>query len=148
MPHTAIKTKITDFISQNVRGLKSKVKTKELCNQINNHHIFAACIQETWLNGDSIVEHDNCTFIQHGIDPSVDKSKRGKEGVAIVLSHDATKAWNASGRTVFNNFGSRILAVRLNCQDARNKNVSVYLVTAYAPIGVAKDTVWREFLII
>ena len=57
------------------------------------------------------------------------------------MSHEATNAWNASGRTVFNNFGSRILAVRLICQDVKGKNVSIYLISAYAPVGVANDTV-------
>jgi len=33
------------------------------------------------------------------------------------LSNDATKAWNATGQSVFNDFGSRILVVRLMCQD-------------------------------
>jgi len=44
------------------------------------------------------VECDNCTLIHHGLDPNLDKSKRGREGVAIVLSNDATKAWNATGQ--------------------------------------------------
>jgi len=33
------------------------------------------------------------------------------------LSNDAMKAWNATGQSVFNDFGSRILAVRLMCQE-------------------------------
>ena len=143
---TCIQFSSFSFISQNARGLKSNVKIKELCIQIKSQNILAACIQETWLNGQFIVEHDGYTFIHHGIEPNADQSKRGKEGVAIVLSRDALNAWNATGRAVLSEFGSRILAVRLICKDLRGKDVGMFLISTYAPVGTAKDSLWKSFL--
>ena len=34
--------------------------------------------------------------------------------------------------------GSRIIAVRLTLKDVRNKGIDIYLVSAYAPIGVSE----------
>jgi len=32
------------------------------------------------------------------------------------------------------------------CQDMRGKNIGIFLVSAYAPIGVATNNIWKDFL--
>ena len=98
------------------------------------------------MSGQSILEQDDYTFIHQGLKPETNRSKRGKEGVAIVLSKEALKAWNATGKTLLNEFGSRILAIRLACKDLRDNDICIFLISAYAPVSAAKDTVWKNFL--
>ena len=45
-----------------------------------------------------------------------------------------------------NDFGACIIAIRLLLKDIHNKDVSVFLVSAYAPVGNAPDDVWNEHL--
>ena len=69
-------------------------------------------------------------------------SRRGEQSLAIILNLKATLAWKTGGSIVHNNFEARILAVRLQTHDNRG----IFLISAYAPIGVADDTVWDNFL--
>ena len=132
--------------SQNVRGLKSSSRLYELDSLFKSRKLFAVCIQETWKNGHTVTEYDNHTLILNGLDSNADKSRRGKEGVGIALSRDAVKSWKDAGSEIFTDFGSRILAIRLSLKDPKQKNVTLYLVSAYAPVGVADQTIWQQFL--
>ena len=85
---------------------------------------------------------NNCTFILHGLDQNADTSRRGKGGVGIVLSKAARDAWNSAGSTICTNFGPRILAVRLLIKDNSNKDCFLYLISAYARIGLADQQIW------
>ena len=67
-------------------------KIQELCTTIKSRNIFAACLQETWRTGVSTLEHENCIIFNSGLDPSLVKSRRGEQGVGILLSKNAVTA--------------------------------------------------------
>ena len=122
------------IIPQNTRGLESDEKIQELCTTIKSSNIFAACIQETWRTGVSILEHENCIIFSNGLDPNLVKSRRGEQGVGILLSKNAVTAWKSAGSTVHNDFRARIIAVRLLVNDNMKNEVGLFLISAYAPI--------------
>jgi exonuclease III len=134
------------IISQNVRGLKTNDKIHELSTIIKHRGYFAACIQETWRNGVEDIESDGNRVILNGLDKNLTKSRRGEQGVAIVLSPEAVKAWKTAGSTVHNEFGARIIAVRLQSNDCNDNAVGLFLISAYAPVGVADAIVWEDFM--
>ena len=72
--------------------------------------------------------------------------KRGSQGVAIALSHKGVIAWKAAGSELHNDFGAQIIAIRLLLKDIHNLDVSIFLVSSYAPVGNAPDDVWKEYL--
>ena len=121
-------------IPQNTRGLKSDEKIQELCTTIKSRNIFAACLQETWRTGVSTLEHDNCIIYSSGLDPNLVKSRRGEQGVGILLSKNAVTAWKSARSIVHNNLGVRIIAVRLLVNDNMKNEVGLFLIFAYAPI--------------
>lgn len=131
-------------MSQNVRGLKSEVRLDELFTIINARSILAACVQETWRSGFEIVEYDQCRLITIGLD-AVDQCRRGSQGVGIALSARGTDAWKASGSVVHRDLGARILAIRMILQDSQNRDVGLFLVSAYAPVGNADELIWDEY---
>ena len=145
MPPKAKQFNSLNFITQNARGIKNNDRIHEISAQVITHKLFAVCLQETWRNGEDIFIENDCTFILNGIDRNADNSRRGKGGVGIVLSKTARDAWNLAGSSVFTNFGPRIIAVRLLVKDNSNKDCHVYLVSAYAPIGVADQPLWDSF---
>ena len=147
MPNKAKNFNYLNIITQNAHGMKTNHRIHEISSQIHQNKLFAVCLQETWKNGDDTFIENECTFILHGIDRNDDNSRRGKGGVAIVLSKAARNAWNMAGSTVHKNFGSRIIAVRLLVKDNSNKDCYLYLVSAYAPIGVADPQLWDFFLL-
>ena len=138
------KTNTETIVSQNVRGLKSQSRLDELFHVVNTRNILAACVQETWRCGFEIIEHDNCRLITVGLDDN-DQSRRGSQGVGIVLSAKGTEAWKAAGSVVHQDFGARVLSVRMLLRDIQKRDVGVYLVSAYAPVGNADDQVWDEY---
>jgi len=71
-------------------------------------------------------------------------SNRGSQGVGIVLSSKGVEAWRAAGCEL-HNISARVIAVRLLLQDCRNKDIGVFLVSAYAHVGVAEDLLWDFF---
>ena len=133
------------FISQNARGLKSNCKIRELITSIKTRNVFAGCIQETWRTGKSTLELDGYQIITTGLDKRDVKSRRGEQGVAIVLSPDAITAWKKGGCVIHNDLGARVMAVRLMMQNDRKDDIGVFLVAAYAPVGNAKQNSWDEF---
>ena len=146
MPPKAKKTKLISIASQKSQGLKSIDKTREFVTQKTKQKLFAVCIQETWRYGFPIEETDNCTLIYHGLDANEQLCKRGKGSVAIALSEAATQAWKSAGSITHKDFGDRILSLRLLVKDLYNRDIYVYLVSAYAPVGNADQRVWDSFL--
>jgi len=134
------------IITQNARGLKSDQRINEVSTQIKKQGLFAVCLQETWKHGTDTVLENDCMFILHGYNSVEDTSKRGKGGVGIALSQLAIQSWKDAGSVIFTNFGKRVIAIRLCIKDRNHKIISVYLVSAYAPIGVADNNVWDTFL--
>ena len=139
------KTITETVVSQNVCGLKSEVRLDELFTVINARNILAACIQETWRSGSEITEYDQCRLITVGLDAG-DQCRRGSQGVGIALSARGADAWKASGSVVHQDFGARILAIRLMLKDSQNRDVGLFLVSAYAPVGNADEHLWDEYL--
>ena len=135
---------IESIVSQNVRGLKSDEKLEELFAAINTRNILATCLQETWRCGIDTLEHDQCRLVHAGLDPD-DQSRRGSQGVAIALSARGAESWRAAGSIVHQDLGARIIAVRLLLQDIQKRDVGLFLVSAYAPIGTADEEVWDDF---
>ena len=146
MPKKAKKFKQLNFITQNARGIKTTERVYELSTQIKRQDTFALCLQETWKSGKSVEIVNDCTFLLNGLDASDNKSKRGQGGVGIVLNKSATQAWKEAGSPIYTEFGNRIIATRLSLKDNRNKNIDIFLVSAYAPIGVADALLWDTFL--
>ena len=133
------------IISQNVRGLKSAEKIDILFGVMEERKVFAACLQETWRSGVEVLQHDKYRLITAGLDPEEVQCRRGSQGVAIALSPLAVSYWEAGGSEVHTDLGARVIGLRLSMTDKKNKEVEVFLVSAYAPVGVGSQEVWDDF---
>ena len=103
------------IISQNVRGLKRESKLEELFDTMDSRGSYANCVQEHWRNDVEVLERNGMTAIMVGLS-EVDQTKRGSQGVGIVLSARATKAWKACGSEKHVDLGARVVAVRFQRQ--------------------------------
>jgi len=81
--------RLVRFITQNVRGLKNNIKIHELISSLKERNVFAGCIQETWRTGTSNLELDGYHLLTSELPENCAKSRRGEQGVAIILSPDA-----------------------------------------------------------
>ena len=136
---------IETVVSQNVRGLKSESRLDELFSIIKARNILAACVQETWRSGFEVIEYDSCRLITVGLDDA-DQCRRGSQGAGIALSARGVDAWKAAGSVVHKDFVARVIAVRLIMQDSQKRDVGLFLVSAYAPVGTADEQLWDEYL--
>ena len=134
-----------EIISQNLLGLKSEERIEELLLSFRKRNLLAACIQETWRHGTNTLENEDCLIHLSGLPEDQMRSNRGEEGVGIVLSRKGIEAWKKAGSVLHNDFGGRIIAVRLLLQDEKGGDVGLFLVSAYAPVGKADDLKWEEF---
>jgi len=64
--------------------------------------------------------------------------------IAIILSPDAFNSWKASGCEIHNNLGPRVIGTRLLMKDNMNNDIGLFLISAYAPIGRAKQPLWDK----
>ena len=122
------------ILGQNTRGLTKDEHVEEFYLWFKKLKAWAATIQESWRLKDTIEEHDEMILINHG--PPEKLCKRGSLGVAIALGKAARKAWEQAGSVILH-FGLRILAIRLLALDPKGKEVKLFLVSAYAPVGAA-----------
>ena len=136
------KTKVVQVISQNIRGLKSNDRIEELTLSLKNRDIFAACLQETWRTGKEAIDCNSYKIILSGKERQL--SNRGSEGVGIALSTKAVDGWKAAGCEI-HRISSRVMAVRLLLTDRHPNDVGVFVISSYAPIGVASDIEWEIF---
>ena len=127
------------MLSQNVRGMKNDTRIDILLNVMKERNAIAMCVQETWRNGNELLEHGSFKIISNGLDNNVQLGKRGSQGVAIVLNPDGEAAWKAGGYVKHTNFGARVVAIRLLLNEHQKRDVGVFLVSAYAPVGNASD---------
>ena len=139
------KCKTVTFISQNVRGIKSNDRIEELCAFFNKHKIFAACIQETLGTGNELLQNGNILITGAGLNRE-QIFKRGSQGVGFVLSPAATDAWRTAGSETYNSYGARVMAIRLLVKDTQQRDIHLLLISAYAPISNADQTIWDEYL--
>ena len=133
------------FVSQNVRGLKSDIRLDELFSYIVRMSVVAACIQETWRSDTELLQNDQCLLLLAGLPANVQHGKRGSQGVGIVLNANGVEAWKAGGCELHNDLGARVIAARLLFKDTNNRDVAVFIISAYAPVGSAPDTVWEDY---
>ncbi|XP_066926757.1 uncharacterized protein [Clytia hemisphaerica] len=133
------------FLSQNVRGVKTDARIVELCHVMKKRNAIAACLQETWRKGQEVLDFEQYRLISSGLNEAT--CRRGSQGVAICLNPDGVDAWNAAGLETHSDLGPRVLAIRLLLRDKHNRDVGVFLVSAYAPVRNAPEHTWNEFLI-
>ena len=111
---------------------------------MNRRGIFAACVQETWRSGNDIIDINQCKLILAGLKKE-EQSNRGSQGVGIALSSQAVNAWRAAGCEVHDDLGAPVIAVWLLLRDSEGNDIGDFLVSAYAPIGVADEHLWDNF---
>ena len=133
-----------EIVSQNLLGLKSEARLEEFFFSFKSRGLLAACVQETWRTGTDTLENGGCLLFLSGLKEM--KSKRGEQGVGIALGEHGVAAWKEAGSVLHNDFGGRIIAIRLQFRDARGKLVCIFLVSAYCPIGSSDPEKWEEFL--
>ncbi|XP_066918828.1 uncharacterized protein [Clytia hemisphaerica] len=136
------KIRTVKVLSQNVRGMKNDTRIEILLNIMKKRNAIAMCIQETWRNGIELLENDSFKIISVGLDKNVQHGNRGSQGVAIVLNSDGEAAWKAGGYEMYTNFGARVMAVRLVLRDHENRDIGVFLISTYAPVGNAPEDEW------
>ena len=139
------KCRTETIVSQNIRGIKSCERIEELCASFNQQRLFAACVQETWRSGIEFLQHENICIIGAGLKQE-ENCKRGSQGVGIVLSMAANDAWRAAGSEIHNTYGARIIAIKLLVRDTQGRDLYLFLLSAYAPVGNADQSIWDEYL--
>ena len=130
------------FLSQNVRGMKKDTRIEILLNVMKERNAIATCIQETWRTGIELLERNSFIIVSNGLEQNAQRGNRGSQGVAIALNPDGEAAWKAGGYEKHMNFGARVLAIRLLLKDHQNRDIGVFLISTYAPIGNASDDEW------
>ena len=131
------------IFDQNVRGLRRDEKKEELYGVMRQRGAFAATLQETWFTGNETLEGGGFTTVCSSVDAD-QQCNRGEQGVAIVLSAPAAQAWRESGEKVVRVSG-RVIGLRLEARDAKDRIVGLVLISAYAPVGNAPDDAWNTF---
>ena len=116
---------------------------EELFSYIIRFGIFASCIQETWRFGVENLQNENCLLLLSGLNPDI-ASKRGSQGVGIVLSGSGVDSWQKAGCEI-HNISPRVIAIRMMVQDTRNRDIFVFLISAYAPVSSESDAVWEAY---
>ena len=135
------------FISQNVRGIKSTSRLEDLFNSLSlRKNVWGMCLQETWRFEHETLDYENYKLITNGLEKTDDACNRGSQGVGIVLNSDGISAWEAAGYEKHIDYGARIIAIRLCVKDKHKRDVGIFLVSAYAPVGNAPDHIWDEYL--
>ena len=143
MPHRGART--VKFVTQNLRGLKTETRLEELFDYVRRYGVFAACIQETWRPDSEQLENGSCLLLCTGLKAEQLKGKRGSQGVGIVLSSAAVDCWKQGGCEVHEDLGARVIAARLVAKDKDDKEVGIFLVSAYAPVSTASEEEWQEY---
>ena len=133
------------FTTQNARSLKQNDKIYELITSMKERNTFPTCLQETWRTGFTKLELNGFHLLATGLEPNVVHSRRGEQGVGIMLSPGAFDAWKAANYEICNDLGARVMAIRLLLKDNSKKDVGVYLISAYAPVGNSKQRLWDDF---
>ena len=139
------KSNSVKFIAQNVRGLKSDDRLEDLFAYVARLGVFALCLQETICTYNEVWENGRCMLITTGLPSKNVAGKRGSQGTAIALSHEAIEEWKGAGSELHIDLEARLIAIRLLVKDNKDNDVYVFLVSAYAPVSTAPYTVWGEY---
>ena len=138
-------SKSIKFISHNLRGLKSESRLEELFSYMITFGVFAACVQETWRFDIENLQNEGCVLLTAGLSSNETVNKRGSQGVGIVLGSSAVQCWEEAGCEVHHDFGARIIAVRMIAKDSTDADISIFLVSAYAPVSTMSDESWENY---
>ena len=131
------------MFSQNCRGMKSRDRELEFWDGFRRRNAFAACLQETWREDVGVTEERGFGTLVWG-SPDAQKG-RGSAGVAIALSPVAANAWESGGCKVFQAGNGRVVGVRLLMKDGDDREVPLFLISAYAPVGTDPQEKWDMF---
>lgn len=137
-------------MNQNLRGLKTHDDTRfeELFRAMKARRANVATVQETWRSGSEETEHKATDgslglFLGHAPPNQVG---RGTKGVGILLETNAVSAWRTAGNFRHGDGDNgRILAVRMEVKDSRDKDYGLFVVSTYAPVGDASQQEWDRF---
>lgn len=144
MPRRGAKVTVK-FVTQNLRGLKTETRLEELFAYVQRSGVFAACVQETWRPDSEQLQNGPCLLLCTGLKSEQLRGKRGSQGVGIVLSSAAVDCWKLGGCELHEDLGARVIAARLVAKDKDNKDVGIFLVSAYAPVSTASDEEWQDY---
>ena len=127
------------FLTHNACGLKSDGDRFDgYVEWARTRAVFAAALQETWMEGGKVLEkmddYPGWTLLRHGLKNKV--CARGAQGVGSLLSPVATKGWEEAG-TQLNSYGDRVASTRIKVKDGRGRPLTLYMVSAYAPLSSA-----------
>ena len=126
---------VNDIFQQNFQGLKSEAALSELIAAAKRRNAFAIGGQETWRSGTDAWEQAGFTFVAAG--PAQQRSRRGSQGVGVLLSRRATAAWDRAGREQHIE-SARLIGVRMIARCGRRgqqyrRLMGIFLISAYAP---------------
>ena len=133
------------IVSQNLLGLKSEERVEELFYTLRKRKLFCICVQETWRAGKQSLENEGSVLLLSGQEENEMRSHRGEQGVGIALSAEATDAWKKGGKILHDDFEGRLIAVRMLVKDERERDVGLFLISAYCPVGNADQDQWEVF---
>ena len=71
---------------------------------------------------------------------------RCAQRVGIVFIPAGLDSWKAAGASVHDDLGGRVIATRLQVRDCQKRDVFIFLVSAYAPVGNAEQGMCETFL--
>ena len=103
----------TRLTGQNVRGL-TPLKLEKAIQFMMDHRILITCLMETWHStphGCEVQEVGQHLVVHHGEKEKT--CRRGRNGVAIILSPEARAAWEARGSKISYNGNGRLLTMLL-----------------------------------
>ena len=137
----------TARVRQDERVLKSSVERKVilLIWELKKHNIYAFAISETkWFNN-NVYEAEDHVVLHSGRELPKDgeQFKRG-EGVGIILSPEAAKAWRDGGEQ-WEPVSSRIVTARLRLDSTGKHHRYIHLVSVYVPTFHAPQQVKDDF---
>jgi exonuclease III len=118
---------------------------EELFYTFKKRKLFCLCVQETWRSGRKCLENEGSMLLLAGLEENEMRTNREEQGVGIALSPEAVEAWERAGKVLHDDLGGRLIAVRLLVKDHCGKEVGVFLVSAYCPVGNAEPELWEDF---
>jgi hypothetical protein len=110
---------LVSFTSQYVRSFHKDEKQKEFITAMKRRQTYAAVLQKSGGFGETQKDNSGYLILNHG-------------PPGTILSPDAQKAWTLAGSQVLR-FGPRILAIRLQMEDAKGRQLTIFFGSGYAP---------------
>ena len=117
-------------VSHNAQSLRQPEAIEVVINHMRRHKIHVYAMQETWWGGTRVLCNQDHTIL------NANEEGATRRGVGFVLSPDATRAWDATGRAQRTR-GARAAAVRLQFVDGAGRTVGVCCVCGYRPTTAA-----------